>query len=66
MVAFGKIPPALSEKIDRFPTTPGVYIKKDASSRSLYIGKTVNLRSRVRSYFGGGSDTRVFHKFLVA
>ena len=65
MVAFGKIPPALSEKIDRFPTTPGVYIMKDASSRILYIGKAVNLRSRVRSYFGRDSDTRVFHKFLV-
>lgn len=66
MVAFGKIPTVLSEKIGRFPTTPGVYIMKDSSSRILYIGKAINLRVRVRSYFGGSSDTRVFHKFLVA
>lgn len=65
MVAFGKIPPALSEKIGRFPTTPGVYIMKAASSRILYIGKAVNLRARVRSYFGGGANTRIFHQFLV-
>ncbi|MEM7233240.1 MAG: excinuclease ABC subunit UvrC, partial [Planctomycetota bacterium] len=27
--------------------------------------ESVNLRSRVRSYFGKSSDTRVFHRFLV-
>ena len=55
----------LLEKISRFPTTPGVYILKDARGRILYIGKAVNLRSRVRSYFGKSSDTRVFVRFLV-
>jgi excinuclease ABC subunit C len=55
----------LLKKIGRFPAGPGVYILKDASSRILYIGKAVNLRSRVRSYFGKTSDTRVFHEFLV-
>jgi excinuclease ABC subunit C len=58
-------PEDLAEKIQRFPQSPGVYIMKDTSSRIIYIGKGVNLRSRVRSYFGKGSDTRVFHKFLV-
>jgi excinuclease ABC subunit C len=59
-------PPAdLLARIDRFPGSPGVYIMKDASSRIIYIGKAVNLRSRVRSYFGKASDTRVFHSFLV-
>jgi len=55
----------LSEKIRRLPTSSGVYIMKDARSRILYIGKAVNLRSRVRSYFGRSSDTRVFIRFLV-
>ncbi|MEM7235846.1 MAG: GIY-YIG nuclease family protein, partial [Planctomycetota bacterium] len=55
----------LLEKISRFPGEPGVYLMKDARSRILYIGKAVNLRSRVRSYFGKSSDTRVFHRFLV-
>jgi excinuclease ABC subunit C len=56
---------ALLEKVARFPTGPGVYIMKDEKSRILYVGKAVNLRSRVRSYFGKSSDTRVFFRFLV-
>jgi excinuclease ABC subunit C len=55
----------VTEKISRFPQSPGVYLMKDARSRILYIGKAVNLRSRVRSYFNKSSDTRVFHRFLV-
>ncbi len=65
MPAQSRPSPELLQKADRFPASPGVYIMKDASSRIIYIGKAVNLRSRVRSYFGASSDTRVFHKFLV-
>ncbi len=57
--------PELAEKVARFPASPGVYIMKDASSRVIYIGKAVNLRSRVRSYLGRGTDGRVFYSFLV-
>jgi excinuclease ABC subunit C len=57
--------PALLEKVSRFPTSPGVYIMKDARKRILYIGKAVNLRSRVRSYFSKSSDTRIFFSHLV-
>ena len=56
----------LTEKISRFPNSPGVYIFKDSSSRPLYVGKAVQLRSRVRSYFGKSSDARVFHQLLVS
>ncbi|MBI4584077.1 MAG: excinuclease ABC subunit UvrC [Planctomycetes bacterium] len=56
---------ALLEKIGRFPATPGVYLMKDSRSRVIYVGKAVNLRARVRSYFSSASDTRVFHRFLV-
>ena len=31
---------------------------KNARGRIVYIGKAKNLRSRVRSYFGSGSDHR--------
>jgi excinuclease ABC subunit C len=55
----------LLEKVARFPATPGVYVMKDSRSRILYIGKAVNLRARVRSYFGKSADTRVFTRFLV-
>ncbi|MCR9197500.1 MAG: excinuclease ABC subunit UvrC [Planctomycetaceae bacterium] len=39
------------EKVRRFPTTPGVYLMKDAQARVIYVGKAVNLRSRAGSYF---------------
>ena len=39
------------EKVKTFPTTPGVYLMKDAQGRVIYVGKAVNLRSRAGSYF---------------
>jgi DNA polymerase III subunit epsilon len=36
---------------DALPTDPGVYLFRDARDRVLYVGKSVNLRSRVRQYF---------------
>ncbi len=36
---------------DALPTSPGVYLFRDARGRVLYVGKSNNLRARVRSYF---------------
>ena len=33
------------------PNKPGCYIMKDADGKVIYVGKAVNLRNRVRSYF---------------
>ncbi len=38
-------------ELERIPTTPGVYLYKDAHGRILYVGKAKRLRSRVASYF---------------
>ena len=39
------------------PKAPGVYQFEDAHGTLLYVGKSVNLRRRVRGYFyGGGPD----------
>jgi excinuclease ABC subunit C len=48
----------LLSAISRFPTSPGVYLMKDSHDRLLYIGKAVNLRNRVRSYFVGNQAER--------
>lgn len=36
------------------PTAPGVYQFEDALRNPIYVGKSVNLRRRVRGYFYGG------------
>jgi DNA polymerase-3 subunit epsilon len=36
---------------DALPTEPGVYLFKDGKGRVLYVGKSRNLRTRVRTYF---------------
>ena len=41
----------LRQQIQSLPTRPGVYIFRDAEGEVLYVGKAVNLRNRVRSYF---------------
>ena len=40
------------------PTSPGVYIFKDAADRVIYVGKAKNIRSRVANYFTKGGDGR--------
>ncbi len=42
------------------PTTPGVYLFRDTEGKVLYIGKAVDLRSRVRCYFTPEADGRPY------
>ncbi|MBQ2003428.1 MAG: excinuclease ABC subunit UvrC [Peptococcaceae bacterium] len=41
----------LQTKLDNLPTSPGVYLMKNDQGEIIYVGKAVNLRNRVRSYF---------------
>ena len=41
----------LKATLDTLPKKPGCYIMKNADGKVIYVGKAVNLRSRVRSYF---------------
>ncbi|MFQ5585285.1 MAG: excinuclease ABC subunit UvrC [Thermodesulfobacteriota bacterium] len=54
------------EKLKALPPLPGVYLMKGRRGEVLYIGKAKNIRSRVRSYFHGTSDTRHTVRFLVS
>jgi excinuclease ABC subunit C len=54
----------LDAKLEVLPSGPGVYLLKDRDGKVIYVGKAVNLRSRVRSYFRGG-DERAQVRFLV-
>lgn len=51
--------PNLTEKIKTFPSTPGVYLMKNAHKKVIYIGKARSLRNRVANYFGKGRDSRL-------
>ncbi len=54
------------KNISKFPESPGVYIMKDIIGKCLYIGKAINLKSRVRSYFSDGGDGRIQVPYLVS
>ncbi|MBC7527384.1 MAG: excinuclease ABC subunit UvrC [Chthonomonadaceae bacterium] len=41
----------VTEKLATLPTKPGCYLHKDKSGVIIYVGKAINLRNRVRSYF---------------
>ncbi len=58
--------PVLREKLDALPTCPGVYIYRDARGTILYVGKAVNLRHRVRSYFHASAELSIKTQRLIA
>jgi DNA polymerase III subunit epsilon len=44
---------------DDLPTAPGVYLFRGRDGRVLYVGKSKNLRSRVKSYFYGDERKQI-------
>ncbi|PNU21419.1 excinuclease ABC subunit C [Geothermobacter hydrogeniphilus] len=58
--------PPFSFDARKFPTTPGVYLMKGTDDKVLYVGKAINLRNRLRSYFSTTGDGRAHIRFLLS
>ena len=50
--------PSLEYKIKMLPDSPGCYLMK-SQGQIIYVGKAVNLKNRVRSYFHGSHTPKV-------
>ena len=60
------LPQELAEKLTVLPDKPGVYLMKDEHGRIIYVGKAVNLKNRVRSYFQSSRNHSAKVKAMVA
>jgi excinuclease ABC subunit C len=45
------VPEHIRTQVETLPRKPGVYLMRDVGGTVIYVGKAVDLRSRVRSYF---------------
>lgn len=54
--------PEIQKILETLPTSPGVYLMQDERDNVIYVGKAINLRNRVRSYFHTpyGQDPKVW------
>ena len=50
------VPENLQGILDTLPGKPGCYIMKNEAGEVIYVGKAINLRNRVRSYFHASSQ----------
>ena len=48
----------IEAELKKLPTKPGVYIMKDVNDKIIYVGKAVNLKRRVTSYFRKTNKTQ--------
>jgi DNA polymerase III subunit epsilon len=60
------LPPNVPKKdFEILPTTPGIYYFHDAKGKIIYVGKAINIRSRVNSHFSNNSETRQKQNFIT-
>ncbi|HLU27968.1 MAG TPA: DEDD exonuclease domain-containing protein, partial [Glycomyces sp.] len=51
---------------DGLPHVPGVYIFRDADDRALYVGVSVDVAARVRSYFSAAEQRRRLRDMIAS
>jgi DNA polymerase-3 subunit epsilon len=64
-----RVHPAQSRKrhlADNVPRGPGVYLFRDGRGRVLYIGKSVDMRGRVKQYFTASEGRRRMAEMVAA
>src|SRR3972149_3697362 len=59
------ISPQIQVILDTAPTKSGCYIMKDADGKVIYVGKAVNLRNRLRSYFHASAQVHIRTRQMV-
>ncbi|GIG68982.1 DNA polymerase III subunit epsilon [Phytomonospora endophytica] len=68
LAEFGRaVPPELRKKrhlAEKVPDRPGVYIFRDADDQPLYVGTSINMAARVRSYFTAGETRRQMREMV--
>ena len=60
-----KVSEHIEALLDNLPTKPGCYLMKDADGKVIYVGKAINLRNRVRSYFHSSAQHSIKTNRLV-
>ncbi len=60
-----QIPENLQAILDSIPTKTGCYLMKNNKGQVIYVGKAVNLRNRVRSYFHNSAQEHPRTRQLV-
>ncbi len=59
------LPPNLpKEQFENLPRTTGIYYFHNKQGKVVYVGKAVNIKSRVSSHFSGNSSSRQRQNFM--
>ncbi len=61
-----ELSPHIQNQIETLPHRHGVYLMHDADGSVIYVGKTVDLRNRVRSYFHASAQENPKTRVLVS
>ena len=59
------VAPRFADQLRALTDRPGVYLMKNAAGEIIYVGKALNLKNRVRSYFGSPSSLEPKTRRLV-
>ena len=60
------LPEKINSILGSLPDSPGCYLMKDEQGKIIYVGKAINLKNRVKSYFQKSSDHSYKTRRMVA